>query len=48
VEWWAANEATFYQIQEAATEKGVKKAIAACGKLLDLVHKVVAVTETKE
>ena len=40
VAWWEANEATFYQIQEAATEKRVKKAIAACDKVLDLAHKV--------
>lgn len=43
--WWEANEATFYQIQESATEKGAKKAITACGRLLDLAHKVASVKE---
>ncbi len=42
--WWEANEATFYQIQEAATEKKVKKAMAACSRVLDLAH---AVTNTQ-
>lgn len=38
--WWDANEATFYQIQEAAIEKKIKKAVVACSKLLDLAHQV--------
>jgi hypothetical protein len=36
--FWKANEATFYQIQQSATEKKAAKAIAACGKLADLAH----------
>lgn len=36
--FWKANEATFYQIQQAATEKKAPKGIAACSRIADLAH----------
>lgn len=40
--FWKANEATFYQIQEAATEKKAPKGIAACSRLADLAHSMLS------
>jgi hypothetical protein len=36
--FWKANEATFYQIQQAATERKSSKGIIACGRVADLAH----------
>lgn len=36
--FWKANEATFYQIQEAAQKAGARKGIAACSRVADLAH----------
>lgn len=40
--FWKANEPTFYQIQQSATEKKAAKAIASCGKLADLAHSMLS------
>jgi hypothetical protein len=36
--FWKANEAEFYRIQQAATEKAARKGIATCGRVADLAH----------
>lgn len=42
--FWKANEPTFYQIQQAATEKKAAKGIAACSRVADLAHKSLNLT----
>jgi hypothetical protein len=36
--FWKANEAEFYRIQQAATEKAARKSIATCSRVADLAH----------
>jgi hypothetical protein len=46
-DWWAANEPTFYRIQQAATEAKHRKGIDACGKVAELAHKRINIPETR-
>jgi hypothetical protein len=36
--FWKANEAEFYRIQQAATEKGARKVMTTCSRVADLAH----------
>jgi hypothetical protein len=36
--FWKANEAEFYRIQQAATEKGARKVMTTCSRVADIAH----------